>query len=287
MKSLSLLILLSTCCHITFAQFNIKGIVSDAETKMPIPYVNIGIKNSAIGTVSDLNGNYHLDLKKKDGIVTFSSIGYETINIPVNQLSKDNNVELIFKDYALEAVEIVAHKFAGEEEIFGVKNKTRGLSIGFGSRQLGTEIGALIQIEEPTFIKSANFVLNHASGDSLLFRVNIYSHENNQQGEKVLKENIFIKAKQKRGLITVDLSSFNLILENDALLTLEWIKDDKGNGNTDITFDTKKSNKLKGVYIKNSSIGEFETMGYINSKLKPCFFLWVKGCSDKTMYGIG
>lgn len=273
MRILYPLSLLSLFTNLLFAQISVSGTIHDAQTKQPIPYVNIGVKNTAMGTVSDDKGNFQLAISALEATITCSAIGYETLDITGSELRKQRQINLIPKDYDLKAVEIVASTLEGKERRYGVKNKNRGLSIGFGSRNLGTEIGALIPINKPTFIKNANFVINHAKGDSLLFRVNIYDYQKEQIGENILKENVLIATKQRKGTITVDLTPLNLILENDVLLTLEWIKDDNGQGNTGITFDTKKSRKAKGVYVKNTSVGDFTFMQYVNSKLKPCFYL--------------
>lgn len=273
MKTAFSLFIIVLYSNIILSQIFTNGKVIDAHTNQPIPYVNVGIMNSTIGTVSDDMGAFQLKINSAKDEIIFSAIGYETYSILGDKLVDQKNIKLIPRNYQVQEIEIVAQKFEGENEMFGVKNKTRGLSIGFGSRNLGTEIGALIRIKDPTFIKNANFVINHVNGDSLLFRVNIYDYFNGKLGENILKENILINTKQKKGTITVDLTSLNLILENDVLLTLEWIKDDNGKGNSDITFDTKKSRKLRGVHVKKSSIGEFEVMKHINSRLKPCFYL--------------
>ena len=272
MKFKITLFLLLFLVNIAFSQITIKGVVMDSATDLPIPYVNIGIQKLGLGTVSDQDGKYKISTENEQDQVMFSSIGYEVRTIPAEDLIQNATVELVPKKYAMREVEITASKLESKEEIFGVKNKNRGLSIGFGSRQLGTEVGALIQIKQPTYVKNANFVLNHAKGDSLLFRVNIYDYKDDQPGEKILKEDLFIRTKQRKGVISIDLTSYNLILENDVMLSLEWIKDDLGEGNTGITFDTKKSRKLRGVHIKKTSLGDFELMGHINSKLKPCFY---------------
>lgn len=272
MRAFHTLLLFLLCANVAYSQMEISGTVVDKETGDPIPFVNIGIKKLAIGTVSDEHGRYQLSLKNVNDVVTFSSIGFEVVDRMGSELLAQRVIALIPKKYDLHAVEIIAHKYEGKDQRYGVKNKNRGLSIGFGSRQLGTEVGALIQIKEPTYIKSANFVLNHAKGDSLLFRVNIYDYQNKEVGSKILKEDIFIKSKQRKGTITVDLSTYNLVLENDVLLSLEWIRDDRGQGNMGITFDTKKSRKLKGVWIKKTSLGRFERMPHIKSTLKPCFY---------------
>ncbi len=280
MKTTSLAILIFCYCNAILAQVNISGKVINAETKEAIPYVNIGLKNTAIGTVSDHEGNFQLTLNSQTDLVTFSAIGYEMIDISGDKLVKEKIVLLTPKNYDLQAIEITAQKFSGEDQILGVKNKKRGLSIGFGSRNLGTEIGALVPIKKPVFIKSANFVINHAPGDSLLFRVNIYHYKDGKIGEKILKNNTLINTEQKRGVISIDLTSLNLILKNDVLLSLEWIKDDQGQGNSEITFDTKKAKKLRGVYVKKASIGTFERMEFINKKLKPCFYFIGKEVID-------
>jgi hypothetical protein len=64
-------------------------------------------------------------------------------------------------------------------------------------------------------------VINHVSEDidSLLFRVNVYDYQKGIPGEKILKENVFIKSIREKGVHSVDLSLFNLILEHDVLLT--------------------------------------------------------------------
>ena len=40
----------------------LKGKVTDEKTEEPLPYVNIGIKDHEIGTFTDSNGIYRLDL---------------------------------------------------------------------------------------------------------------------------------------------------------------------------------------------------------------------------------
>ncbi len=55
----------------------IKGKITEAETKNPVPFVNIGIKDQHKGTTSDIDGNYELQVAPGDYVILFSSIGYE------------------------------------------------------------------------------------------------------------------------------------------------------------------------------------------------------------------
>ncbi|HLW08603.1 MAG TPA: carboxypeptidase-like regulatory domain-containing protein, partial [Marinilabiliaceae bacterium] len=65
------------------AQITVEGTITDVYED-PIPGLNVMIKNSVVGTVTDINGNYSLANVPTDGILVFSSIGIETQEIPVN-----------------------------------------------------------------------------------------------------------------------------------------------------------------------------------------------------------
>lgn len=138
-----------------------------------------------------------MNVSSKEDIITISSIGYEILNIKAKEI-KNNTIELVRKNYELGLIEIEAKKFNEKEKIFGLRNKTRGLSFGFGSAQLETEIGAAIKIKKTTYIKSANFVLNHAKEDSLLLRVNISQFKGGEIGSNLLTENVIIKKKKEK-----------------------------------------------------------------------------------------
>jgi hypothetical protein len=247
------------------------GVIADKETKLPIAYVNIGIPQSGKGTVSDEFGRFSLSNYDRIDTIVVSCIGYHTRRLSGKAFSDIDTIMLSTQPYALNAPVITASKLT-KEVILGVYNENRGHSVGFGNRQLGTEVGAPIYVDKPTYIKSAHFVLNHAKGDSLLFRINIYDYRDNKVGEKLIKENIYYRDKQQKGTFSVDLEDYNLVVNHNIMLALEWLKDFDAKGNEGITFDTKKGRKLKGVYLKNSSNAAFEKLG-IGKPLTPCFYL--------------
>lgn len=61
----------------------VKGEVTSQNDGQSIPGVNIVIKGTSIGTVTDMNGNYNLEAPE-DAILVFSSIGFITKEEPVN-----------------------------------------------------------------------------------------------------------------------------------------------------------------------------------------------------------
>jgi len=62
----------------TNAQITIKGVVLD-ESNEPIPYVNVIVKNTTIGTTTDDDGNFTITLKKNRGRIEITFLGYETV----------------------------------------------------------------------------------------------------------------------------------------------------------------------------------------------------------------
>lgn len=64
-------------------QIVVSGRVTDAATGEPLPGVNIVIKGSGIGTITDLNGSFSLQVNEKDDILVFSFVGYRTMEVPL------------------------------------------------------------------------------------------------------------------------------------------------------------------------------------------------------------
>lgn len=272
MKNQLILFLLFIFSTLTInAQNIVEGLIINAETQQPIPFANIGIIANENGTVSNDEGVFKLSYKDKSDLVTFSCIGYQSTEISVKEILQQNRIKLTPVAYDIETVKVEASRINTDEKRYGVKNKTRGRSIAYGSAQLGTEIGTPIRIKKKTFLKTANFVINHAKGDSMVFRVNIYEFKRGKIGETILKEAIIIREQQKKGVLTVDLIPYNLFVEDDVLLSLAWITDDNGRGNEGLTFDMKNGKKVKGIYIRKNGVSDFFRMKFVQNK-NLCFY---------------
>ncbi len=62
---------------------NIIGKVTD-ENSEPLPGVNVLVKNTTVGTVTDIEGNYRLNAPDNAETLVFSSVGYETKEVNIN-----------------------------------------------------------------------------------------------------------------------------------------------------------------------------------------------------------
>ena len=73
---------------------HLTGHVLDETTGEHLPYVNVQLKGTNIGTVTDETGHYLLkDLPVGRQIIVFSYVGYETLELPIN-IVEDKTVEL-------------------------------------------------------------------------------------------------------------------------------------------------------------------------------------------------
>jgi outer membrane receptor protein involved in Fe transport len=58
----------------------LKGLITDKETNNePLPFANVQIKGTSIGTTTDFDGNYVLNVPVGNHVVVFSFLGYKTI----------------------------------------------------------------------------------------------------------------------------------------------------------------------------------------------------------------
>lgn len=72
---------------------NIKGRLVDNH-KNAIPYANILIKNTTIGTISNLDGDFNINIpdKYQNKVLVFSSIGFKTKEIPIKTFENKKNI---------------------------------------------------------------------------------------------------------------------------------------------------------------------------------------------------
>ncbi len=62
----------------------VNGTVTSQEDGVALPGVNVIVKGSGLGTVTDADGRYQINAPQEDDILVFSSIGYITAEVPVN-----------------------------------------------------------------------------------------------------------------------------------------------------------------------------------------------------------
>lgn len=113
MNKIKIVIILIILVKIAFCQTNIiKGTVI-SENKTPIAYANVWIKNTSIGTITNSQGQFVLNIPEKyiKNSINVSYMGYSTFQKKISQISDNILVTLKSEHYKIPTVEIFADDF--------------------------------------------------------------------------------------------------------------------------------------------------------------------------------
>lgn len=216
------------------AQHIVQGRIIDAFTKEPLPFVNIGVLKKELGTVSNEEGFFFLevpDLFAKETL-RFSMIGFDERDFQVADLEaillSNNTLVLAEQTTFLEEVVLTAEK-KWDTRVSGNSTTSKLLITGFTSNQLGNEIALFVKVKKtPAYIEGIQFSVVENIYPEVRFRVNVYSIDHRFPDDNILKENIFVTLKQSEGLISVDLKDYDILVDDDVFISLEWIDEDLG-----------------------------------------------------------
>lgn len=141
MKKIFLFFFVLLSFHFTMMAQNIsiKGKITD-KMKEPIPAVNVVLKSTTNGTVSDFDGNYTITVPV-GSTLTFSFVGYKTVSQVIKQGMTELNIILEEDSQLLDNVVVTA---------LGIKRQEKALSYNVQTLKDG----------ELTKVRDANFMNN-------------------------------------------------------------------------------------------------------------------------------
>ena len=99
------------------AQNTVTGSVTEQATSLPLPTVNVLVKNTTKGTVTDFDGNYSLQVNQGE-VLVFSYVGFITQEVTYNGQDKIN-VALVEDSAQLDEVVIIGYGSVKKEDLTG------------------------------------------------------------------------------------------------------------------------------------------------------------------------
>jgi len=220
---------LSAFTTIVFAQAY-TGQVFDGSTKKPLEYVNIGIVGKDVGTVSDADGHYSMNVNSEfdNDSIRFSYTGYTPVSIKMVDFKKRSH-SLNLNPQVFNLNEVVVKPVRIKQEKLGNAFKFY-FAAGFKTSNKGYEMGVLLKIKKRAILQKVSIKVVHCSYDSLCFRLNIYKKTGKNQFENVLQDPIYVfrKVPRRPCTLNVNLAEYkcgNLTVEGNTLVTMEFIKD--------------------------------------------------------------
>ena len=113
-NSFLFLLLIPILC---FGQSSVKGTVSEEDSGLPLPGVNVLVKGTSTGTTTDFDGNYQISANIGD-VLVFSYVGFSTQEISFNGESA-LNVQLAEDASALDEVVLIGYGSVKKEDLTG------------------------------------------------------------------------------------------------------------------------------------------------------------------------
>ncbi|NJK86131.1 MAG: hypothetical protein HC906_09335 [Bacteroidales bacterium] len=114
---LMVFLLLSISC--SFAGNIITGVVKD-ENGQPLPGVNVMVKGTTNGTITDVDGLFSIEVKDSTSVLVFSFIGYENEEV---KLKSKRFASVTLKAEQLQLEEVVVTGYSSPIINFGVKTR--------------------------------------------------------------------------------------------------------------------------------------------------------------------
>lgn len=131
-----MLVLLLQCFAVNsafaFQEAEISGTVTDASTGETLPGVNVILQGTETGTATNLDGEYELSVPESElsgGILVFSSVGFQTQEIPINER---NTVDVSMSVLTLSGGELVV--------------------VGYGTQERRQITGSVSSVQEEDFV---------------------------------------------------------------------------------------------------------------------------------------
>ncbi|MEJ6775428.1 MAG: carboxypeptidase-like regulatory domain-containing protein [Flavobacteriia bacterium] len=232
-KILSLLIFALSVFFVLpiWAQTSLIGQVLDSATKEPISYVNIGVLNKNIGTVSDDEGYFQFEVNAQQNgkdTLRFSMIGFESKTYILSDYLKQNPLEIYLSEETTALEEVILTSARREFQIKKLGNKTTSKTIyaSFTSNKLGNEMGFIVRARKrPMILKKFNISIVENDYGPIKFRVNLYDVLNGLPNKTILKKNIFLETDVSSGIVSLDLTPYEIVIDKEFFITIEWIED--------------------------------------------------------------
>lgn len=211
----------------SFSQKICKGVLLDSLTNQPIEFANIGIVGKGFGTVTNENGEFNFEVPDSvaNAPIKVSMIGYRSKTFSAANLAALNKIKLAQAATNLNEVSVSVKKT--KIKILGNDTKTNGVTAGFVKNTLGAELAVKLNIKHAkTHLRKFFLNVPRNSIEKPIFRFNVYNKdEKGNPKDNLLTQNIIVEMKEKTGLIELDLTPYNLYVDDDVFISLEWIKD--------------------------------------------------------------
>lgn len=244
MKEKRLIILLYFIGFLGFAQT--KGVVMDSLSGSAIPYVSVWVENENIGTTSEENGEFAINVSDKNKNLVFSALGFER---KVVKVSESKIVSL--SPSAVEIGEILISNNRKEKtqiEIGKTKNRVAE-AFDNGPKMDAKFFQYLPEYKKTSWIKKATITVDSKIDDAVI-RIQLYNVDaNGFPSDELIDKNYIVILKKGITKQEVDLTEFNLEMpETGVFVVFERLLIERNKITKTITDYNSNTTKTKISY---------------------------------------
>ncbi len=207
----------------------IKGIIIDKDTKEPLPFTSIGLKNEQIGALSNEHGQFVVPapLQNTADSLVVVALGYGRRAVLVKRgvAVASLTIELPKRAVALSNVTVKA----GKVKNLGLGSRADDPGEGMIQGLPGSQYAFFVKNEKKKRlgnVRTVSFYIGENGFPREPFRVRIYKADGNYNAPNtdLLNENVVVSAPQGGQWYTVDLTPYNIIApEEGFFVAMEWV----------------------------------------------------------------
>lgn len=225
-----------------------------------VPWVNIGIKDKNIGAVSNTEGIYQIRIPAANlaDTLSFSSVGFETSIIPLMNINRNQPFNIVLKETSINLSAITITNKKPKIKKFGNTGYTPFIW-AYVARNLDdiAEQGKLITVKKPVRLLSAHvFTGSLKRKDSVSYRLNIYKIRDGYPAERLFEKSLIKKFPLTETKLSFDLRDEYIIIEQDFLISFEYLPEKKSGKPPVISFRAGLGNS--GGYVRSASLGRWD-----------------------------
>ncbi|MGF1671879.1 MAG: carboxypeptidase-like regulatory domain-containing protein [Balneolaceae bacterium] len=214
----------------------IRGKVIDSETKKPVPFAHVFVKNGEFGAVTKSDGIFVLNLSPSENpdSLTITSLGYHNTTVAANS---DDFITIYLEPRIYQMSDIAVNAVgANKKDTLGTISGP-GSAFGwpsFGAKRTEGDMHSSFAIpvkwmhDVPFTIDKARIRIAKASVDSLIFRFRFLSKDSvtSLPDSNLVNENIVVSKTQSSGWIEFELEPGKYWFhEKEFFLVFDWMSD--------------------------------------------------------------
>jgi CarboxypepD_reg-like domain len=207
----------------------IKGVIVDKDTKEPLPFTSIGLKNEQIGALSNEHGQFVVPAPTQNTadslVVVALGYGRRAVLVKRGVAVASLTIELPKRAVALANVTVKAGKIKN----LGLGSRADNPGEGMIQGLPGSQYAFFVKNDKKKRlgnVRTVSFYIGENGFPREPFRVRLYKADGNYNAPNtdLLTENVVVSAPQGGQWYTVDLTPYNIIApEEGFFVAMEWV----------------------------------------------------------------